>query len=57
MMKQDPQFHYFDIKPIVGMRDYIVHDYLWVDEEILRNTIQKDLPILEKVIKDLLTND
>jgi uncharacterized protein with HEPN domain len=28
MMKQDPQFHYFDIKPIVGMRDYIVHDYL-----------------------------
>ena len=38
-----------------GMRNRIVHSYFAVDERILWDTVQGDLPILEKRLRELLS--
>ena len=43
-------------KPITGMRNYIVHEYYQVDNTVIWDVIQNDLPYLEVQIKDYLKN-
>ena len=39
---------------ITGMRNYIVHEYFQVDNTVIWDVIQNDLPNLETQIKDYL---
>ena len=41
-------------KRITGMRNYIVHEYFQVDNTVIWDVIQNDLPNLETQIKDYL---
>ena len=41
-------------KLITGMRNYIVHEYYQVDNTVIWDVIQNDLPNLETQIKDYL---
>ena len=43
-------------KLITGMRNYIVHEYFQVDNTVIWDVIQNDLPYLETQIKDYLKN-
>ena len=43
-------------KLITGMRNYIVHEYFQVDNTVIWDVIQNDLPYLESQIKDYLKN-
>jgi len=39
---------------IIGMRNYLVHEYFDIDLKLTWGTVQKDIPVLEKQIKKLL---
>ena len=41
-------------KLITGMRNYIVHEYFQVDNTVIWDVIQNDLPLLENQIQDYL---
>jgi len=41
-------------KQIVGMRDKLIHHYFGVDLDTIWETIEKDIPNLEKCIKQIL---
>lgn len=41
-------------KQISGMRDEMIHEYFGVDLDIVWNVVKKDIPPLQKKIKELL---
>ena len=41
-------------KEIIGTRSKVLHEYFGVDEKILWKTIQEDLPLLKKQIRNIL---
>lgn len=41
-------------KKMLGMRNIIVHDYMYVDLEKVWNVVEKDLPELKRSLKDAL---
>ena len=41
-------------KQITGMRNYIVHEYFQVDNTVIWDVIQNDLPQLEQQVKEYL---
>ena len=43
-------------KLITGMRNYIVHEYFQVDNTVIWDVIQNELPYVEAQIKDYLKN-
>ena len=40
-------------RDMAAMRDKLIHDYLGVDVEIVWKTVAIDIPVLEKLLKDL----
>lgn len=41
-------------KAIIGMRNVIVHDYIKIHEDLLWDTIQNDIPVLEEQLNKYL---
>ncbi len=39
---------------VIGMRHKIIHDYFDVDSNIIKSTVEEDIPILKKQIKKIL---
>lgn len=44
-------------KDIAGMRDKLIHKYFGVDIEIVWMTVEKDIPELERQIKEILRKE
>jgi uncharacterized protein with HEPN domain len=44
-------------RKIIGMRHRIVHDYLNVDEDIVWQVVQDDLPSLVSVLRNILPQE
>ncbi len=40
-------------KEMAGMRDKLIHDYIGVDIQVIWDTVEKDLPILLKLLKEI----
>ena len=45
------------LKQVNGMRNYSVHEYFQVDNNVVWDVITNDLPILEQQIKEYLTEE
>ena len=43
-----------DWRSIIGLRNLLVHEYFGIDEEIVWGIIKKDIPKLQKEIKQIL---
>jgi len=41
-------------RTIVGLRNLLVHEYFGIDEEIVWGIIKKDIPKLQKEVKQIL---
>ena len=42
---------------VIGMRRRIVHDYLNVDEDVIWEVIQKDLPELARMLRNIIPSE
>ena len=40
-------------RAMAGMRDKLIHDYMGIDVEIVWATIKKDIPELEKLLREI----
>jgi len=51
----DTKKTYYEIpwKEITGMRDKLIHDYLGVDNQVVWETIKKDIPELRRLLKEI----
>jgi len=44
-------------KDIAGMRDKLIHNYLGVDLDAVWDTVKKDIPVLKKEVKKILSEE
>jgi uncharacterized protein with HEPN domain len=50
------QFNQVEWELIIGMRHKIIHDYFDVDMNVVRTTVEEDLPILKEKILEILND-
>ena len=43
-------------KEMAGMRDVLVHDYYGTDTEVLWQTVKKDVPMIHKELKKIISD-
>jgi len=43
-------------KEMAGMRDKLIHDYLGVDTKVIWKTVEKDIPELKQLLKEINPN-
>ena len=43
-------------RDLKDFRNLLIHEYFGVDSQIVFNTIKNDLPLLKKVVKDMITD-
>ncbi len=43
-------------RSIAGMRDKVIHQYFGVDQQVLWDTVQQDLPKLKPIIQQILAD-
>lgn len=55
ILKENSAFPLIAAKKIISLRNRVIHAYDTVDETIIWKIIQKDLPILEKEVNELLS--
>ncbi len=48
------KFSEVEWRMVIGMRHKIIHDYFDVDPDLVRSTVEDDIPILKKQIKKIL---
>ena len=41
-------------KPIAGMRDKLIHDYFWVNVQLVWEVVERDLPVLYEKVMSVL---
>ncbi|WP_197412036.1 HepT-like ribonuclease domain-containing protein [Gracilibacillus massiliensis] len=48
--------HHLDVpwREMAGLRDVLIHNYFGIDNEIVWNVVEKEMPTLKEKIKDLL---
>lgn len=51
------KYRHIPWKDIAGMRDKLIHDYLGVDIEAVWDTVKKDIPVLKKEVKKILSEE
>ncbi len=58
-VSEELQQEYKDVpwRQIKGMRNLIIHDYTGIDMQIVRDTVEHDVPGLRKRINEILTAD
>lgn len=50
--KKISSYQWIPYKDIIWLRDWISHDYFWLDLEIIRETLKQDIPELKiKLLK------
>jgi uncharacterized protein with HEPN domain len=54
--KNYPKFDILPSREISWLRDIIAHDYLWIDNYEIRDTIQDDLPQIKKILLNYIEN-
>lgn len=52
--KNYPDFDQLPKREMSWLRDFIAHDYLWIDNEIIRDTIKIDLIVVKRIINTIL---
>ncbi len=56
LLKHNPSISISDIPKIVGLRNYIIHSYDSISDEIIWATIQKSLPTLKQEVEAIIQN-
>lgn len=54
LLKMNPEFPIYEARRIVNLRNWVIHSYDSVDSVIIWGIIHKDLPLLQKQVKELL---
>ncbi len=55
-VKKIDKYPWIPYKEIIWMRDWISHDYFWIDESWIWETLKQDVPSLKKIIIDIIDN-
>lgn len=54
LLKMNPNFPISEARRIVNLRNWVIHSYDSVDSVIIWGIIHKDLPLLQRQVKELL---
>jgi uncharacterized protein with HEPN domain len=56
LLKHYPEIPISDIPKIIGLRNYIIHGYDSISDDIIWATIKKSLPLLKQEIEAIIQN-
>jgi len=51
--KKFPKFDTLPIKQMIGLRNFVAHDYLWTNTTIVKNIIHNNLPEIKNIIHNI----
>lgn len=56
IIKKHPKFKELPLEEMVKLRNFAAHDYLGINTSIIKNVITKELPKIQKIIKQIDLN-